>query len=85
MSRCTKLGDWRALVPEGGSSFSTIVNCTKRGDYCALIGDCVRPRVVSYLNAKATQFAVGGNLLLPGEISQFTHNFGSPNLVQFVC
>jgi len=79
LSRCTKLGDWRALVPEGVSSFSTIVNCTKRGDYCALIGDCVRPRVVSHLNAKSTQFAVGGNLLLPGEISQFTHDFGSPN------
>jgi Amidase len=45
----------------------------------------VRPCVVSHLNAKATQFAMGGNLLLPGEISQFKHDCGSPNQVQFVC
>jgi len=28
VSRCTKLGDWRALPFEGVSSFSTIFNCT---------------------------------------------------------
>jgi Domain of unknown function (DUF4372) len=28
MSRCTKLGDWRALPFEGVSSFSTSFNCT---------------------------------------------------------
>ena len=60
MSRCTKLRDWRSLVLEGVSSLSTIFNCTKRGDYCALIGDCVRTCVVSHLNAEATQLAMGG-------------------------
>src|SRR5260370_14658006 len=28
---------------------------------------------------------MGGNLLLPGEISQCKHDCGSPNQVQFVC
>ena len=28
LSRCTKLGDWRALSFEGISSFSTIFHCT---------------------------------------------------------
>jgi len=39
----------------------------------------VRPRVVSHLNAKGTQLAMGGNLLSPGEISQCKHDCGSPN------
>src|SRR6266436_3339259 len=60
MSRCTKLRDWRSLVLEGVSSLSTIFNCTKRGDYCTLIGDCVRTCVVFHLNAEATQLAMGG-------------------------
>jgi hypothetical protein len=70
LSRCTKLGDWRALSFEGVSSFSTISNC-------ALIGDCVRPYVVSF-KCEATKLAIGGGLLLPGEISQFTQDYGSP-------
>src|SRR5271157_1113176 len=53
LSRCTKLGDWRSLASEGVSSFSTFSCCTK-------IGDHVHPHVVSHLNAKATQLAMGG-------------------------
>ncbi len=60
MSRCTKLRDWRSLVLEGVSSFSTFSCCTKIGDFCTLIGDHVHPHVVSHLNAKATQLAMGG-------------------------
>ena len=60
LSRCTKLGDWRSLASEGVSSFSTFSCCTKIGDFCTLIGDHVHPHVVSHLNAKATQLAMGG-------------------------
>ena len=35
-------------------------NDTKIGDFCTLIGDHVHPHVVSHLNAKATQLAMGG-------------------------
>ena len=76
---------------EGVSSFSTIVNCTKRGDYRALIADCVRSYEVSHLNAKATQL-VGGIYFFQGK-SRNVHRIGrllikcnsfaeSPNLVQ---
>ena len=39
----------------------------------------MRPYVVSHLNAKATQLAIGAILLLLGEISQFAQDYGSPN------
>ena len=54
LSRCTQLRDWRSLVLEGVSSFSTIFNCTKRGDYCALIGDCVLKNQFDHLGFRNT-------------------------------
>jgi len=54
-----KLGDWRSLIVEGVSSFSTFFNCAKRGEYGALIGDCVRTCVVSHLHAEAARLAMG--------------------------
>jgi hypothetical protein len=37
-----ELGDWRAVIFEGVSYLSTFSCCTKKGDHCTLIGDCVR-------------------------------------------
>jgi hypothetical protein len=42
------------------------------------MGECVRAYVVSHLNAS---YKLGDrrDLLLPGEISQFAQDYGSPN------
>jgi hypothetical protein len=42
----------RLNVVDMPKPWSQMSHCTKLGDYCALIGDCVRPYVVSHLNAK---------------------------------
>jgi hypothetical protein len=60
MSRCTKLGDWRAVALRGSLFFWYNFQLHLKRRLLRFNRDRVRPCVVSHLNAKATQFAMGG-------------------------